>query len=324
METKNINPAETNSEREIVMSRVFDAPRELVWEAWTNPAHVAKWWGPVGFSTTIETMDVRPGGVWSQVMHGPNGANYPNKSVFKEVIKPERIVYSHGGGRENGPGASFRGTWTFEALEARKTKVTIRLTFASAEERDFVAREFGAVEGGHQTLARLAEQLASMASTAGELTIVRLFAAPRELVFRAWTDPKLVMRWWGPKDFTSPFCEIDLKPGGVFHYCMRSPDGKEYWNKGVFHEIITPAKIVSTMYFSDKDGKTVGPEYYGLSPDCPSEMRDTVTFEAVDGDKTRLTLNRKNIPTISGDFLSMMNQGWNQSLDRFAAAIPPN
>ena len=117
----------------------------------------------------------------------------------------------------------------------------------------------------------------------------------------------------GAEGFYVAFFEIDLKPGGVFHYCMRSPDGKEYWNKGVFHEIITPAKIVSTMYFSDKDGKTVGPEYYGLSPECPSEMRDTVTFEAVDGDKTRLTLNRKNIPTISGDFLSMMNQGWNQS-----------
>ena len=91
METKNINPTETNSEREIVMSRVFDAPRELVWEAWTNPAHVAKWWGPVGFSTTIETMDVQPGGVWSQVMHGPNGA---------EVPEQERLQGSHQAGTD--------------------------------------------------------------------------------------------------------------------------------------------------------------------------------------------------------------------------------
>jgi uncharacterized protein YndB with AHSA1/START domain len=324
MPTKNINSDETNPECEIVVSRVFDAPRELVWEVWTDPEHVAKWWGPVGFSTTIKEMDVRPGGVWLQTMHGPDGSNYPNKSVFREIIKPERIVYSHGGCRENGPGASFTGIWTFEAVEDRKTRVTVRLVFASAEERDFVAREFGAVEGGHQTLARLAEHLASMTSAGEELTIVRVFDAPRELVFKAWTDPKLVMRWWGPKDFTAPFCEIDLRPGGVFRYCMRSPDGKEFWNKGVFHEIIVPEKIVSTMYFSDKDGNRVGPEYYGLAGG-PSEMPlDTVTFEVVEGKKTRLTLNRKNLPGISAEFMSGMNQGWNQSLDRFAAAIPRN
>ena len=83
------------ADREIVVSRVFDAPRELVWEAWTNPKHVANWWGPTGFSTTIEKMDVRPGGEWKHVMHGPDGTDYPNHSVFIEVVKPERIVYSH-------------------------------------------------------------------------------------------------------------------------------------------------------------------------------------------------------------------------------------
>jgi len=85
------------------MSRVFEAPRELVWEAWTNPKHVVHWWGPKGFTTTIETMDLRPGGVWTQVMHGPDGAHYPNKCRFTEVSKPERIAYSHAGGRQGGP-----------------------------------------------------------------------------------------------------------------------------------------------------------------------------------------------------------------------------
>ena len=149
-----------NADREIVIAREFDAPRELVWEAWTNPKHVVHWWGPRGFTTTIEEMDVRPGGMWKQVMHGPDGANYPNKSVFKEVVKPERVVYSHGGGREGGPGASFVATWTFEKLPTGKTRVTIRMVFPSPADRDFVVKEFGAIEGGHQTLARLAEYLA--------------------------------------------------------------------------------------------------------------------------------------------------------------------
>jgi uncharacterized protein YndB with AHSA1/START domain len=96
------NPSENTSDREIVITREFNAPRELVWEAMTNPKHVVNWWGPRGFSTTIEEMDVRPGGVWKHVMRGLDGINYPNKSIFKEIVKPERIVYQHGGKRENG------------------------------------------------------------------------------------------------------------------------------------------------------------------------------------------------------------------------------
>lgn len=152
------NPTD-GSNREMVVSRVFAAPRELVWEAWTNPAHVVQWWGPNGFTTTIETMDVRPGGAWVHTMHGPDGTDYPNKSVFTEVVKPERIAYSHGGGRKGGPGVSFRATWTFDALGEKQTKLTIRMVFASAEERDRIIKEFGALEGAHQTLGRLAEYL---------------------------------------------------------------------------------------------------------------------------------------------------------------------
>jgi len=151
------------AEREIVVSRVFDARRELVWNAWTDPQQVVKWWGPRGFTTTIQEMDVRPGGVWRHTMHGPDGTNYPNKSVFTEVVKYERIVFSHGGGKEGGPGATFKSTWTFED-ESGKTRLTIRMVFDSAQERDRVEKEFAAVEGGKQTLERLAEHLATRPS----------------------------------------------------------------------------------------------------------------------------------------------------------------
>ena len=155
-------PAEETAGREIVISREVNAPRELVWEAMTNPKHVVNWWGPRGFSTTIEEMDVRPGGVWKQVMRGPDGTNYPNKSIFKEIVKPERIVFSHGGKREGGPGVNFVSTWSFEKLAADKTRVTIRMVFPAAADRDFVVKEFGAIEGGQQTLERLGEYLAKM------------------------------------------------------------------------------------------------------------------------------------------------------------------
>lgn len=148
-----------SADREIVVSRIFDAPRELVWEAWTDPRHVVHWWGPDGFTTTIEKMDVRPGGTWELVMHGPDGTDYPNRSLFTEVVKPERICFMHGGSRKGDPATQFEATWTFEAL-GDKTRLSIRMVFPSAAERERVIRDYGALEGAKQTLERLAGHLA--------------------------------------------------------------------------------------------------------------------------------------------------------------------
>src|SRR4029077_6866499 len=90
MEEKN-----STSEREISISRLFNAPRELVWEVWTNPDHIKNWWGPNGFTNTIFTMDVQPGGVWDFIMHGPDGTEYKNKNNFKEIKRPEKIIFEH-------------------------------------------------------------------------------------------------------------------------------------------------------------------------------------------------------------------------------------
>jgi uncharacterized protein YndB with AHSA1/START domain len=166
MSVKNNAASATAStvERELVISRVFDAPRELVWRAWTEPQHIVKWWGPRGFTTTVEAMDVRPGGEWKHVMHGPDGKDYPNHTVFTEVRKPERIVFTNTGGKTR-QDVQFESTWTFEDLGGQ-TRVTIRMVFATAQECLRVAREYGAVEGGQQTLARLAEFLPKLAEEA--------------------------------------------------------------------------------------------------------------------------------------------------------------
>jgi uncharacterized protein YndB with AHSA1/START domain len=145
------------SDREIVVSRMFDAPRELVFEAWTDPKKVVQWWGPHGFTTTNQEMDVRPGSVWRFTMHGPDGTDYGNRVVFVEVVKPERLVYDHGpeGRSDINP---FHVTVTFDEADG-KTRLTLRMVFDSAAERDR-AVEFGALEGGKQTLERLAQHLA--------------------------------------------------------------------------------------------------------------------------------------------------------------------
>ena len=145
------------SSREIVVSRTFNAPRELVFGAWTDPKHIDNWWGPRAFTTKTISMDVRPGGVWLFTMHGM-GMDFPNKIVYEEVIYPEKLVYMHGSGEENDHG-EFKVWVTFEA-EGQKTKLTMRSLFKTAAERDKVVKEYGAMEGAHQTLDRLEEELA--------------------------------------------------------------------------------------------------------------------------------------------------------------------
>jgi uncharacterized protein YndB with AHSA1/START domain len=162
MSTRESNAVAKPGDREMVITRVFDAPRELVFDAWTDPEQIVHWWGPTGFTTTIEKMDVRPGGEWIHVMHGPDGTDYPNKSAFIEVVRPELLSSTHGGhGREGSTEVNAKKIVTFEKVEGNKTLLTLRMVFPSTEARDTIIREYGAIEGGKQTLARLAEHLAS-------------------------------------------------------------------------------------------------------------------------------------------------------------------
>jgi uncharacterized protein YndB with AHSA1/START domain len=153
--------------RELVIERVLDAPRERVFKAWTDPKQVVHWFGPKGFTLTIHEMDVRPGGVWRYIMHGPDGIDYPNKVVYTEIVEPERLVYAHGSDTEPGKAPNkadvseqFQVTVTF-AEQNGKTKLTMKMLFASVAEREKAVTEVGAIEGANSTLDRLAAHLAA-------------------------------------------------------------------------------------------------------------------------------------------------------------------
>jgi uncharacterized protein YndB with AHSA1/START domain len=148
--------AEVQDECEIVVMRVFDAPRKMVFDAWAEPKQLVQWFGPEGFTTTIETFDFREGGEWVMVMHGPDGTNYPGSILFTEITAPEVIAYFQRGGREGDEEVEFHSTVTFEEIGPEKTRLTIRMEFASSEERDENVRNYGSIEGGRQTLERLA------------------------------------------------------------------------------------------------------------------------------------------------------------------------
>jgi len=145
--------------RAIVGTREFDAPRALVFSAWTDPKHLAQWWGPNGFTTTTYSFEFRPGGVWRFVMHGPDGRDYQNRITFEEIVAPERIVYRHGGGDDVEP-VQFRTTVLLEEL-GKRTGVTWRGEFPSAAERNRVVKDYGADKGLEQCMARLADFVAA-------------------------------------------------------------------------------------------------------------------------------------------------------------------
>ena len=147
------------------------------------------------------------------------------------------------------------------------------------------------------------------------LMITRVFDAPRKLVFKAWTEPESLKRWWSPKDFTCPFSEVDLRPGGKYLNCMRSPEGKDYWSQGVYRQIVEPERIVYTDTFADENGNTVSPESYGLSSDWPAEALVEVNF-AEHGGKTEVTI--RHSPIKPGSERDMCRQGWNECLDKLA------
>lgn len=294
-------------DRELIFTRVFEAPRELVFEAWTNPKHLAQWWGPHGFTTTIHQMDVRPGGVWRLTMHGPDGVDYKNRLVFLEVAKPERLVYKHEPEEGSEP-VNFEVTVTF-AWERGNTRVTMRMLFPSTEERDFVVKKHGAVEGAKQTLGRLADILPKIA-LAPEVVMTRVYNAPRELVFKAWTEPERLRRWWGPDGCTVLECEVDPRPGGVIRIRLRAPDGAMYHNPGVIEEIVPPELLVFAMGAEDQDGNIF---LAGVT---------TVTFTEHAG-KTTLTMTARITQATrdAAKHATGMQVGWNQAFDHLAVEL---
>ncbi len=159
----------------------------------------------------------------------------------------------------------------------------------------------------------------STPSEVERMTITRVFDAPRELVWKAWTNPQYAKQWWGPKGFTTPVYEMDFRVGGKFLIAMRSPDGQDFWNAGEYHEIVPHEKIVSSMWFADSKGNKVQPEHYGIEHEAVEGARDTTLFEDLGNGQTRLTFigNEAMDEAVNSGQL----EGWNQILEKFAEVL---
>lgn len=316
MTEKRITALTRPSDREMVFTRSFDAPRELVWQAWTDPAQLARWWGPNGFSVTTHEHRMAPNGIWRLTMHGPDGRDYRNRIVFLEVKAPERLVYTHAGEPGDEP-VDFQTTVTLDEVDG-VTTLTMRGVFATAADLEHVIKNYGADQGGVQTIGRLAEHVDMLTSDRPEFLITRLFDAPRGLVWQAWTDPAMVAQWFGPKGCTTRIASLDLRPGGVWHSCMTMPGGQEMWGKFVFREVAPPERLVWLHSFSDAQGNITR---HPLSADWPLIMLTSLTLEEV-GSKTKLTLTMMPHEATAAECrtfaegMAGMNIGWSGSFEQ--------
>jgi uncharacterized protein YndB with AHSA1/START domain len=297
------------AERELILNRIIDAPRDLVFRTWTDPAHLAKWWGPRDFTNPVCEIDPRPGGALRIVMRAPDGTDYPMAGVFREIVAPERLVFTNCALDHDGNVLLDGLTVVTFAEEGGKTKLTVQ-THAVALVPGAVRYLDGMKAGWEQTLDGLEAQARDIA--ARELTVTRVFDAPREMVFAAWTDPAQAARWWGPQGFTTISCEMDVRPGGAYRACMRSPEGTRHCRRGVYREVVRPERLVFTFAWEDSDGNP------------GHEMVVTVSFAAI-GSQTRLTLHQAVFETVAAR--DDHRRGWLSCLERFAeylAALPAN
>ena len=158
-----------------------------------------------------------------------------------------------------------------------------------------------------------------MGNKAERMVVTRTFDAPRELVWKAWTDPQYVKQWWGPKGFTTPVYEMDFRVGGKFLICMKAPDGQEFWNGGEYHEIVVPEKIVSSMYFADSQGNKVAPAHYGIKHEAIDGEHDVLVLEDLGNGQTKLTFTGNE--SMQDAIESGQMEGMNQILDKFVVML---
>ena len=265
-------------------------------------------------------LDVRPGGAILIHMAGPDGVVYPMKGMFHEIVEPERLVFASSAveDEEGNPQLETLSTATFDD-QGGKTKLTLRVAVV----RSTPAAEWalaGMEEGWNQSLDKLTEEVQGSKgeTTMGktnfviepgkqEIVITRVFDAPRELVFKAYTDPDAIPQWWGPRRLTTIVDELELRPGGAWRYINRNPDGSEFQFHGVYHDIVSPERLVYTFEFEGVPGHV---------------SLETVTFEEQDG-RTKMTNHAVFQSLADRDAMvqSGMQEGASEGMDRLAELV---
>lgn len=310
-----------NRSNEIRITRVYDAPVQAVWDAWTDPEQVAQWWGPRGFTLTTHSKDLKPGGSWNYTMHGPDGVDYPNKTHYLEVEKHSKLVYDHGANDDRPP--LFRVTVLFSEIDG-KTRMDMSMALptpeAAAKTRKFIKNA-----SGDSTWDRLAEYLEKESSGKEKFVINRSFDAPIELMFEMWTNPEHFSQWLPPTGFEMQFIRSDIKPGGNTFYVMTNNADVKMVGRAEYLEIRKPDCIVYTQQFCDENEKI---SRHPMAPVWPETMLTTVALAEEGPGRTRVTVTWEPYGPATPEEIDIfvkskgsMTQGWTGSFDKLEAHL---
>jgi uncharacterized protein YndB with AHSA1/START domain len=282
--------------------RIFDAPRPLVFEMWVKAQHMSHWAAPDGFTIPVNEGELRLGGTWRSCMRAPDGSEQWLSGTYREIAPPQRLVFSHqwDGAPETLVSVSFEEV-------GDKTRMTFRQTgFESVASRD------GHDGGWNQSFGKLQSYLGKFiaddraraaANDDGKvLELEHLFDAPRALVFKLWSSPEHIVRWWGPKGLYLSHCEMDFRVGGEWRFCMQPQQHPGHWIHGVYGEIRTPERL-SFTYINDNDGH---------------QMLVTLNFLERDG-KTLLKFRQSQFFTVAER--DAHGEGWSETFDIFESYL---
>lgn len=321
----------------ITQSRLIAAPRDLVWLAWTDPLQLGQWWGPRGFSVTTDLFAFRAGGSWKFTMHGPDPdpssknpggpRDFPNHIVYDAIDQQQavwRMEYHHVSA-DGAPPMHFLSVVTFEETTLHgkpATRLVLSSDFGSEAFRDQLIRDYGASQGGRETLARLADHTegtgmaATQAALGHRLVLTRDLPVPRALVWRCWTEPELIKQWFCPKPWQVTEVDNDLRAGGRANNVMEGPgpDGKPMRNvnTGSYLEVIPGEKLVFTDLLLE-DWTPNAKTFLGFTA--------AVTFEDIGNGHCRYTAVCKHPTQASQEQHARMgfHEGWGVATDQLVA-----
>ena len=305
----------------LALTRVYDAPLQSVWEAWTIPEEVAQWWGPRGFTITHHSHDLRTGGHWHYTMHGPDGTDYENTTQYLEVVPLQRLVYDHGGHRDRPP--LFRVTALFTERNGR-TQLDMSMAFATPE----VAEEMSGFikkAGGEGTWDRLGEYLAKHRSSKEQFFITRSFDAAIERVYECWTDPAQLAQWLPPTGATMRLIRSEPWAGGCSFYSMSFAEGEPMYGLLKYLALERPTRLVYTQQFCDAQERVTRPPFFA---DWPETMNAVVELAAEGPERTRVSVRwepgEAATPADIAEFARQrrsMSGGWTGSFDKLEALL---
>jgi len=309
---------------EIHLVRLYDAPVAMVWDAWTDPAQAAQWWGPRGFTLTTHSKDLSVGGTWRYTMHGPDGTDYPNIATYHEIELHKKLVCDHGATELTPP--LFRVTALFSTV-GKKTQMEMTMALATAEAAA-ETRKFIKQAGGESTWDRFAEYLAERIEHKERFVINRSFDAPIAVMYDMWTKPEHMSTWSPPTGFTMSFIRADIRVGGGSFYLMTngsSENNVTMYGRVAYLDMDKPNRLVYTQQFCDEHENI---SRHPMAPTWPETMLTTVHFTEEAPNRTRVTVTWEAHGAVTAEELDVfmkarggMTMGWTGSFDKLEAQL---